>query len=201
MLGNNRSCSSLDFPHARAPRAGLIAPERGAGADESRASVPTVPATVGAAGAVSARVTTPVRSRGLSARDDFAAVGSQAGPRASARFHATREAPGQARHFVATQLSAWGVSDRKCDDVVLAVSELVSDAARYPMAVGVELELARRGDRLHLEVRDACPSPPLCADDTAGGWLARVVLDRCSEHWDWATEPPVGRVVRASFSV
>ncbi|RZS86809.1 hypothetical protein EV189_2225 [Motilibacter rhizosphaerae] len=120
--------------------------------------------------------------------------------RRSARLLATSEAPRQARHFVAAAVAEWQADPALVDDVVLVVSELVSDAARYPLAVAVEITLAARAGRLELVVADSCPQPPLCADEQAGGgWLARSVLETCSEAWEWSTTPQDGRIVRAYF--
>ncbi|RKS77553.1 histidine kinase-like protein [Motilibacter peucedani] len=117
------------------------------------------------------------------------------------RLLATVEAPAQTRRFVADILGAWGVAADVRDDVVLVVSELVSEAARYPLAVHVEVRLTRRAGRIELAVSDLCPEPPSCADARPGtASLVRAVLDGCSEHWDWSLSAPAGRTVRASIA-
>lgn len=114
------------------------------------------------------------------------------------RLLATVEAPAQGRRFVATILDSWDCSSDLRDDLVLVVSELVSEAARYPLAVSVEIRLTRRRGRVELAVSDVCPEPPSCADERTGsGSLVRTVLDSCSEHWDWSLAAPSGRTVRA----
>ena len=73
--------------------------------------------------------------------------------RAAARFHATPSAVGQARRFAAETSQSWALPDPLVENLVLVLSEIVSDAARYPMAVSVEVELARHRDSVELQVR------------------------------------------------
>ena len=114
------------------------------------------------------------------------------------RVPATVEAPAQARRFVGEVLGSWGCDQETQDDLVLVVSELVSEATRYALAAHVEVQLTRRYGRLELAVSDACPEPPTCIDERSGAAsLVRAVLDSCSEHWDWSVAAPAGRTVRA----
>lgn len=114
------------------------------------------------------------------------------------RVLATVEAPAQTRRFVGQVLQSWGCHATTRDDLVLVVSELVSEAARYPLAVHVEVRLTRRHGRVELAVSDLCPEPPSCANQGSGEpSVVRAVLDSCSEHWDWSRTGPVGRTVWA----
>lgn len=116
---------------------------------------------------------------------------------------ATVEAPAAARRFVRATLDAWGcvgASEEVREDLVLVVSELVSEATRYPLAMHVEVRLTRRAGRVELIVDDACPEPPGCADAlTPAATLVRSLLEGCAEHWDWSAGAATGRSVRASL--
>ena len=119
--------------------------------------------------------------------------------RESLRMLATVEAPARSRRFVEEVLVAWGCAQDVRYDLVLVVSELVSEATRYPLAADVEVRLVRRHGRIELSVIDQCPQPPSCADGRSGtSLLVRGLLESCTEHWDWSVEAPAGRTVRAS---
>jgi anti-sigma regulatory factor (Ser/Thr protein kinase) len=69
-----------------------------------------------------------------------------------------------ARHTVADQLTAVGVRDEACDDALLVLSELVSNAVTHaaPLPNGrIAVGWAVRDDALHLEITDggAATSP------------------------------------------
>ncbi|NHC13741.1 ATP-binding protein [Motilibacter deserti] len=116
------------------------------------------------------------------------------------RVLATLHAPAQARQRVDAALVEWGYDARRRADVVLVVSELVSDAVRYPLAGHIDVRLDWHRGAVELTVTDACPAPPLCTEQrNGGGMLARVVLDECSARWSWSVSP-LGRTVSASFA-
>ena len=116
------------------------------------------------------------------------------------RLLATVHAPAQARQRVDRALMEWGYDARRRGDVVLVVSELVSDAVRYPLAGHIDVRLDWHRGAVELTVSDACPAAPLCTEQgSGGGMLARVVLDECSARWTWSVSP-LGRTVSASFA-
>ena len=57
------------------------------------------------------------------------------------RLLASLQAPAQARECVEAALTHWGYDTRRRADVVLVVSELVSDAVRYPLAGHIDVRL------------------------------------------------------------
>ncbi len=65
----------------------------------------------------------------------------------------------QARHFAANRLRAWRVPEPLTRDVVVVVSELVSNALRHG-TVPHELRLREACGQLYVEVRDANPTIP-----------------------------------------
>jgi anti-sigma regulatory factor (Ser/Thr protein kinase) len=68
-------------------------------------------------------------------------------------------AAGEARRFLAAQCGRWGL-EALCDDVVLTVSELVTNAVVHAgSSAGVTVSLA--GDFLEVAVRDDSPRVPI----------------------------------------
>lgn len=111
------------------------------------------------------------------------------------------ESAGQARRYVHRLLTSLGHNE--VDDIVLLVSEVVSNAVRHSDSRRpggrVTLTLASIGDVLHVEVTDAgsATSSPIepkdAAPDDAGGrglWL----VNELATAWGWH-EVPNGRVV------
>lgn len=69
------------------------------------------------------------------------------------------EAPGDARRLARDQLKAWS-ADGAVDDVLLLLSEVVTNAIHHARSE-VEMVLARRGDMVRVEIRDASPALPV----------------------------------------
>ena len=69
-----------------------------------------------------------------------------------------QRAPGQARRATRGTLISWRLPDL-VDTVVLAVSELVTNAVRYGRPP-VSLELRRRGQQVRVDVHDGDPTEP-----------------------------------------
>ena len=130
--------------------------------------------------------------------DALAHVDDRPAPDRVVTIEHTVHGPAQARRVVAECAERFGLAEAG-DDLVLVVSELGSEAARYPLAVHVQVVVTPRTGRLELVVEDACPEPPACGDGRTGaGALLRSLLDACTEHWDWSVAPSTGRTVRAS---
>jgi anti-sigma regulatory factor (Ser/Thr protein kinase) len=105
------------------------------------------------------------------------------------------------RHFVADRLSAWQVPHLLQDEVVLLVSELVTNAVIHGRAP-IQLRMRKSSDSLVLEVRDSALHLPRrlrpTSDDEHGRGLQLVSLlaDR------WGTRPtPEGKSVWCVFSL
>ncbi|MEV6973154.1 ATP-binding protein [Kitasatospora sp. NPDC093806] len=77
------------------------------------------------------------------------------------------------------------------EDVLLMVSELVTNACRHAPGGVRELRLNWDGVRLRAEVADACPIPPGLLRSAAPGWPGGHglrVVDRLARAWGWAPE-------------
>ncbi|GHF52220.1 anti-sigma regulatory factor (Ser/Thr protein kinase) [Amycolatopsis bartoniae] len=68
--------------------------------------------------------------------------------------------PAEARTFVADALRSWDVPGDKAGDIVLAASELVTNAFEHGSG-GIAVRLRLAGDSLLLEVRDCSPDDPV----------------------------------------
>ena len=112
-----------------------------------------------------------------------------------------QRAPGQARRATRDALTAWRLTGL-VDSVVLAVSELVTNAVRHGRPT-VFLELLRRSDRVSVRVHDGDPTAPpgaggeVTADAESGRGLA-IVRELAD---DLAVEQVTddGKVVRVDF--
>ena len=104
-----------------------------------------------------------------------------------------------ARRFVRTCLTSHRREDA-CDDVVLVVSELATNAVVHA-STSFSVTLAGRLDSLVLTVRDASASQPEYARDDLyglGGRGLRIVDAHCSA-WGISPEVEGGKSVWASF--
>jgi anti-sigma regulatory factor (Ser/Thr protein kinase) len=88
---------------------------------------------------------------------------------------------GQARHTVADQLTAVGVRDETCDDALLVLSELVSNAVKHaaPLPNGrIAVGWTVLDDALHLEITDGGSvtrpqaSVATCSAGAVAGWTS-----------------------------
>ncbi|MCX2970774.1 MULTISPECIES: ATP-binding protein [Streptomyces] len=136
---------------------------------------------------------------------------------ASCALPAHYEAVCTAREFTRATLAGWGLESH-CDNVTLAVSELVTNALRHglkPVAPGgatdppVRLHLMRWASRLVCAVRDPSREAPVSGNpdlagfgpDTAESGRGLFLVDAFSDSWGWqplhGTLP--GKVVWALF--
>lgn len=79
--------------------------------------------------------------------------------RRTIRLGADPHAAGEARAFVRSTLASWGLREAQTGDVLLAVSELVSNAVQHG-AGHPRLQLRLDGGRLEVRVRDDGPRSP-----------------------------------------
>ncbi|HEV2999919.1 MAG TPA: ATP-binding protein [Solirubrobacteraceae bacterium] len=101
------------------------------------------------------------------------------------RHHARPAAIGRARHDVEDALAVAGVDRRTSGDLMLVVSELVTNAVRHARGERFEVRLDIRPDALRLEVHDEGggfdPRIAPSADGTGGYGL--YIVDRLADRW------------------
>ncbi len=99
------------------------------------------------------------------------------------------EAPGKARRFVTDALTQWGSHEVR-DVTELLVSELVSNVIRHT-GTSPEVVVRLAADRVHIEVSDDDPRPPVPrqAADTDTGGRGLALVEALALEWGWS---PVG---------
>ncbi|WP_191248479.1 ATP-binding protein [Amycolatopsis deserti] len=121
--------------------------------------------------------------------------------RAVTRLPEEAPAAGQARHFAASALRAWEVPPDTREDIVLATSELVTNAVEHGHGE-VAVVLRQHDDRVVLRVWDEdlhVPVPrPAEQDSVRGNGL--VIVDAVSESWGYETGAN-GKWVWAEFAL
>jgi anti-sigma regulatory factor (Ser/Thr protein kinase) len=101
-----------------------------------------------------------------------------------------------ARDFTREVLAGWGDRDTN-GDVVLVVSELVTNAVRHGRCLPI-LRLSATAGGIRVEVTDTDPTPPRIRQPGAdGGWGLRMV-ERLSSAWGVVPEGE-GKVVWCEF--
>lgn len=116
---------------------------------------------------------------------------------------------GAAREFTAAILGRWGLADRS-DDVVVVVSELLTNALRHAVSAAdeprsrcpVRLALLQPGPCVLCAVSDPSPATPVLREP---GWFEERgrglhVVDALSDQWGWTAPGPAGKVVWAMIS-
>jgi Histidine kinase-like ATPase domain len=122
--------------------------------------------------------------------------------------HGRPEAVRDAREFTAATLAEWGVAERH-DDIVIVVSELLTNALRHagpspvtaPAHCQARLGLLLRGPCLLCAVADASDQVPVrhepdCLAETGRGLHVIAAL---ADDWGCTAPGPAGKVVWASF--
>jgi anti-sigma regulatory factor (Ser/Thr protein kinase) len=100
--------------------------------------------------------------------------------------HAARPtAIGRARHEVEEVLTQADVDRRTSGDLMLLVSELVTNAVRHARSDRFEVRLGVRPDRLRLEVHDegAGFEPEIAPSDDGTGGYGLFIVDRLADRW------------------
>ncbi|AOS64854.1 ATP-binding protein [Actinoalloteichus hymeniacidonis] len=111
------------------------------------------------------------------------------------------QAAGEARRTVGAALSDWGLTGEFVDDVLLATSELVTNAVEHGSAP-IRLELEHTPARITLRVHDhSLESPELSFSDPLGERSrGLLIVAAISKNWGFATED-AGKWVWAEFGV
>jgi len=116
---------------------------------------------------------------------------------------------GGARDFTVSTLRRWGVAER-CDDVVVVVSELLTNALRHappaPAGTGarwpVQLGLLQRGRCITCAVADPSRAAPVPGKPGYLGETGRGlhIIAALSDRWGFITPADGGKVIWALFS-
>jgi hypothetical protein len=125
-------------------------------------------------------------------------------------LRAADASPAIARDFTAATLRSWGLADL-CDDAMVVVSELVTNAIRHGVTPGfgiaderpIRLSLVRHGRLLVCIVADGSRCEPTmrepCDDAETGRGLH--VIEALSRAWGWTPLPGTGKAVWAALAV
>ncbi len=67
------------------------------------------------------------------------------------------------------------------DDVVLVVSELVSNSVRHGASRGIDVKVIAKSGRIRVEVTDE--GPGFAADDPRGDGLGLAIVEKLADRW------------------
>ena len=101
------------------------------------------------------------------------------------RHDARPAAIGRARHDVEDALALADVDPRTSGDVMLLVSELVTNAVRHARGDQFEVRLEVRPDALRLEVHDEGSGfhPKIQPSDDGTGGYGLYIVERLADRW------------------
>ena len=114
------------------------------------------------------------------------------------------DAPSRGRHAVTAVLQEWGCAPETREDLLLVVSELVTNAVVHG-AEPIVVTLVRGAERLRVEVTDGAAEssphnnrrPPATAENGRG----LSVVTRLAVAWGWRASPGRGKTVWAELPV
>ncbi|MEN3263608.1 ATP-binding protein [Pseudonocardia sp.] len=111
------------------------------------------------------------------------------------------DAPSRGRHAAERVLTAWGCEDPAREDLLLVVSELVTNAVLHG-AEPIVVTLVRDFERVRVEVTDAAPdaspySSRVAKESVAGRGLS--VVTRLAAAWGWRADPGTRKTVWAEL--
>ncbi|MFD8309233.1 ATP-binding protein [Streptomyces sp. NPDC059690] len=108
-----------------------------------------------------------------------------------------------ARRFTAETLTGWDLAGTdRADDVLLCVSELVTNAVIHGVPPGRQLRLILRneGRVLVVEVHDSGPGVPHVVDDADEGGRGLLLVSALSDKWG-VRERELGKAVWCEFGL
>jgi anti-sigma regulatory factor (Ser/Thr protein kinase) len=109
------------------------------------------------------------------------------------------DAPARGRHAVTEVLAGWGCAESAREDLLVVVSELVTNAVVHG-AEPIVVTVVRDGQRVRVEVTDgatdASPHNHRAAPDAETGRGLSVVT-RLAVAWGWRASPGRGKTVWA----
>jgi anti-sigma regulatory factor (Ser/Thr protein kinase) len=111
------------------------------------------------------------------------------------------DAPSRGRHAVTEVLEGWGCRGAAREDLLLVVSELVTNAVLHG-AEPIVVTVVRTPDRVRVEVTDGAPdasphSNRVRPDAETGRGLS--VVTRLAAAWGWRATPGRGKTVWAEL--
>jgi anti-sigma regulatory factor (Ser/Thr protein kinase) len=112
------------------------------------------------------------------------------------------DAPSRGRHAVTEVLDRWGCEPDAREDLLLVVSELVTNAVVHG-AEPIRVTMVRAAQRVRVEVTDGAagasphgnPRPPRDAETGRG----LSVVTRLAVAWGWRASPESGKTVWAEL--
>ena len=111
------------------------------------------------------------------------------------------DAPARGRHAVTAVLAGWGCAESAQQDLLLVVSELVTNAVVHG-AEPIVVTVVRAAERVRVEVTDgaadASPHNNRAAPDAETGRGLSVVT-RLAVAWGWRATPGRGKTVWAEL--
>lgn len=133
---------------------------------------------------------------------DAAAQGGDQVARQSIELDSDPEAPSRVRHAVTAVLDGWGCDPDTREDLLLVVSELVTNAIVHG-AAPIVVTMVQEPERIRVEVTDGAtessphsnPRPPTDAENGRG----LSVVTRLAVAWGWRASPGRGKTVWAEL--
>jgi len=96
----------------------------------------------------------------------------------SVKVDSSVNAPGLSRSRLVPMKQVLGI---RYDDVVLVVSELVSNSVRHGSSQGIEVKVSARDGHIRVEVTD--DGPGFAVDAPRGEGLGLTIVERLAERW------------------
>lgn len=118
-------------------------------------------------------------------------------------FRRERRSAQAARRFTAETLTDWGLAGTpRADDVLLCVSELVTNALLHGVPPGRQLRLLLRHEAhaLVVEVHDSGPGVPRVVYDGDEGGRGLLLVSALSDKWG-VRERELGKAVWCEFGL
>jgi anti-sigma regulatory factor (Ser/Thr protein kinase) len=115
------------------------------------------------------------------------------------RLDADADAPARGRHAVTVVLARWGCAESAQEDLLLVVSELVTNAVVHG-AEPIVVTVTRAPERVRVEVTDGLSDAPphnnrAAPNAETGRGLS--VVTRLAVAWGWRASPGRGKTVWA----
>lgn len=114
------------------------------------------------------------------------------------RLARSPESPGAARDQAGGWLDSLDVHPALRSDVVIAISELVTNAVTHA-ASAPHVRLTAQDGRIRLEVHDTSDRRPVQKTGSAAGGFGLRLIEQLAENWGWTPSEAGGKVVWVEF--